>query len=385
MEVKIISRVPPTPCGVAEYSSMLGEALKNVGVDIEFLADVEGEEMGRNGIDPYSGIRAVPIFKSGVEGFSKTLVEYIEKIRPELVHIQHEYSIFPSNEELVSMIKKIREMGSRVVVTMHSVAHSLHRPQLVEFHRALSKCVNALIVHSPLQHGELLMQRVDVSKVRVVPHGTLLNPLIDVVSKSMALGRLGIELDDVEAPLISVPGFIRMDKGLDVVLKSFEIVRKYYDAKLLLVGHPQNGNGPVVRLKEFLERREWLRRDVVVLQSFLPREGLLLLMRAIDVAVFPYRDSDLLSVSGAFHLAIGSRKPVVCTQTPRLSECITIAPELSVPTPDPVAIARKLRLVLEGDAIVRECVERLWRYAIQTSWDRVARMHVQLFVEALEG
>ncbi len=385
MEVKMVSRVPPTPCGVAEYASMLGEGLREAGVEVEFLADVEGEELGRAGADPYTGIRAVPAFRSGIEGFSKTLIEYVEKLQPDLVHIQHEYSIFPNNEEFVEMIKRFRELGSRVVVTMHSVAHAFHRPQLVEFHRALSRVVNAVIVHSPLQHGELMMQRAEVSKIRIVPHGTTLNPFADIVSKSTALSKLGIELDDVDKPIISVPGFIRMDKGLDVMLKSFEIVRKYYDAKLLLVGHPQDGDEPLLRVREFLEKREWLKRDVVTIRTFLPRDKLLLLLRAVDIAVFPYRDNDLLSVSGAFHLAIGSKKPVICSQTPRLCECTTIAPELAVPSPAPEAIAKKLRLVLEGDSVVKECVDRLWRYAIQTSWSRVAKMHSEIYLEVLES
>ncbi|NPA96045.1 MAG: glycosyltransferase [Crenarchaeota archaeon] len=382
MRVAMVSRAPPTRCGVAEYSSMLAESLKTL-VDIEFLADVEGAKY-RRGVEPYSGVKAEPCFESGKPGFSEGIERAVARSKPDVVHVQHEYGIFPSNGEFVEMVKRVRELGSRVVVTMHTVAHALHKPEWIEFHRALGRSADAIVVHSPMQHAELVYQGVEPSKVRVIPHGTALNPFARVVSKSVALSKLGIDMDP-EPPIITTPGFVRADKGLDVLLKSFEIIRRNYDAKLLLIGHPQDGFETVERIRRFLEARQWLSRDVALVRAYLAREELLLLLAAVDIVVLPYRDSGLYSVSGALHLAIGSRKPVVCTQTPRLYECYTIAPELSVPVPEPERVARKLRMVLEGDDIVRECVERLWRYALFTKWDRVAEMHSKLYIEVLES
>jgi len=382
MRVAMVSRAPPTRCGVAEYSSMLAESLKNL-VDLELLADSEGAAY-RRGVEPYSGVKAEPCFESGKPGFSKGIERAVSKIRPEVVHIQHEYGIFPDNREFVELVKRIRELGSRVVVTMHTVAHALHKPEWIEFHRALGKSADAIVVHSPMQHAELVYQGVEPLKVRVIPHGTALNPFARVVSKSTALSKLGIDMDP-EYPIITTPGFVRADKGLDVLLRSFEIVRKNYDAKLLLVGHPQDGSDTVETIRRFIESRQWLARDVTLVRTYLAREELFLMLAAVDVVVLPYRDSGLLSVSGALHLAIGSRKPVICTQTPRLYECYTLAPELSVPAPDPVRIAKRLMMVLENDDIVKECVERLWRYALFTRWDRVAERHVELYVDALEA
>ncbi len=379
----MVSRVPPTRCGIAEYASMLAEGEKSIGIDVFFLADLEGVELGRKGFDPYSGIKAVPCFYSR-PGFSKQVIDALSKKGAEVVHFQHEYGVFPDNEEFVELVKKVREMGMRVVVTMHTVAHALHKPEWIDFHKALGKAVDLLIVHSPLQHAELAFQGVELDKIRVVPHGTLINPFVGVVKKSIALRKLGLDSVEESTPIITTPGFVRADKGLDVLLKSFEILRFNYDVKLLLIGHPQDGSDTATRIKEFVNSREWLAKDVYFVQTYLPREALLLLLAAVDVVVLPYSDRGLLSVSGALHLAIGSKKPVVCTQTPRLAECYTLAPELSISMPSPREIAKKISMILEGESVVKECVDRLWQYALLTRWERIAKRHLELYLEALE-
>jgi len=381
MRVAMLSRAPPTRCGVAEYSSMLVEALRrDSGVNAFFIANREDkpETYSR---DPYSGAPARPCFVSGRPGFSKDIIDCVRETDPDIVHIQHEYSIFPDNGEMLSMLRELRRFGTKVVITMHSVAHALYGTEFVEFHRRMQELVDAIVVHSPIQHTELLFQGVRARKLRLIPHGTLMNPFTRIFDREKALRKLGVDLDPSK-PIITTPGFVRADKGLDTLVKTFKIVRRSYDVQLLLMGEEQDESGVLNFVQKALSGES--RGSYALLKGFLPRESMLVMLSAVDIVVLPYRDRNLLSVSGSLHLAIGSRKSVVCTETPRLVECYTHAPSLAVPEPEPEDLAKRIVALLEGSDEVSKDLERLWMYAEETSWSRVAEKHRKLYVEVLE-
>ena len=380
MRIAMLSRAPPTRCGVAEYSSMLIEALRSAGVDAFFIANREDKPETYTR-DPYSGAPAKPCFVSGRPGFSGDVLECVRELDPDIVHIQHEYGIFPSNIEMLSMLRELRRLGTKIVITMHSVAHALYGSEYVEFHRRLQDLVDAIVVHSPIQHTELLFQGVRARKLRVIPHGTLINPFTKILDREKALRKLGIDLDP-SRPIMTTPGFVRADKGLDTLVKTFKIVRRSYDVQLLLMGEEQDESGVLSFVEKTLSDED--RGSYALMKGFLPRESMLAMLSAVDIVVLPYRDRNVLSVSGTLHLAIGSRRSVICTETPRLVECYTHAPSLAVPEPEPEDLAKRIVAVLEGGDEVRRDLERLWRYGEETSWDRVAEKHRRLYVEVLE-
>ncbi len=384
MRVAIVSRTPPSECGIAEYVSMLASVLNSFG-DVETVLVGNAEGVGGLGIryvDKYSGSECVTCFSVSDSSYDG-IIECVRELDPDVIHIQHEYGVFTSLGGFLRLVKGLKELGKDVVVTLHTVAHALKGSEYVEFQRELVRLCDAVIVHSVVQEYELIMEGTDPSKLFRVPHGTLINPY-RVVSRRELARELGIHefISDGEV-LITTPGFIRGDKGLITLLKAFKLVSSKYDAKLLLIGTPQyDGHKYLGRVKELM----WeLGSDVVLIKRFLSREELLKFIALNDLIVFPYEDKYHLGVSGAFHLAIGTHRPVVCSRAPRLIECYEVAPEATVPRNDPDLIAEKLVRFIEYPEEALEVSKKLWNYALETSWERVGELHRTIYYRVLES
>ena len=378
-----MSRTIPARCGIAEYVSMLGSELRRYyDLDIIFLGNIEEKDgFPQQYIEPYSGIETRICFS--VENLDvESTIQCIKKLgHIDIIHIQHEYSIFPSNNKFLELLQSIKRLGSKVVVTLHTVVHALKGMEYVEFQRRIGRIADVIVVHSILQEYELIMQGVDPRKIVRIPHGTLLNPFTKV-RRSEILKKLGIEVDLDGFFIISTPGFIRRDKGLDILLKTFNIIKRRYDVKMVILGEPQGIENYAYanRIAEKINRMD----GIIFINRFLSRDELLLFLSAIDLAIFPYRDEYHLGVSGAFHLAIGSFKPVVCTKAPRLVECYSLAPSITAPIDDPEELAKKVELILEKNGNVEYELKNLKKYAFETSWNKVAEIHRKLYLEVLE-
>ncbi len=379
-----MSRTPPSECGIAEYVSMLASVLNNFNdVEVTLVGNSEGVGgLGIEYIDEYSGSKCVSCFSINDTEY-EGVVKCIKELSPDVVHIQHEYGIFKSLDGFIKLMRGIKELGCRLVVTLHTVAHALKGMEYVEFQRELVRLADAVVVHSVLQEYELLMEGVDSSKLLRIPHGTLLNPY-----RTYSRSRLSKDLRIKESlgsdyVLITTPGFIRRDKGLATLLKATKLISKYYDVKLLLIGTPQfDGYKYLSEVSELLKS---LGNTVVFIRRFLNREELLKFIALNDIIVFPYVDKHHLGVSGAFHLAIGTHRPVVCSKAPRLIECYEVAPEATVPKNDPELIARKVMEFIEEPEKALEVSRKLWSYALKTSWERVGGVHREVYYEVLEG
>ena len=385
LRVALVSRLPPARCGIAEYTSMLAEALLRNFSDIELVLVGTFVKKGlRYYVEPYSGLDVCQSFNE--EGGYEGIIDCLKNRgigRGSIVHIQHDYDIFRNNVEFVNLVRRLKEAGIKVVITMHTVAHALKGIEYVRFQRKLSEVADVIIVHSILQEYELIAQDADASKIVRIPHGTLLSPFINY-DRVKLLKSLGIDSSEelADSTLITVPGLIRPVKGLEVFLEAFKLIRSKYDVKFLLVGSPQGQGYEYLRkLAPVFSKLD----GAVFMNKFLWRNELLAYLASIDIAVFPYRDIHHYAVSGIFHLIIGSRKATVCTKIPKLVECYNIAPELTIPTNTPEEIARKIEFILDNPEVVRDAVSRLWTYAKETNWDKVAIMHWRFYLRALES
>ena len=383
----LASRMPPTQCGVAEYTSMLLNSLARLpGLRVSvFGGDAPGLELGARYRDPYSGVEVLHCFANGDVSYLPKCLAEVGK--PGILHIQHEYGIFPDAEALVSLIKWMSGLGVKVVLTLHTVIHALGKARDLEAQKLLVSSSRAVIVHSVLQEQELFMQGFPEERVYRIPHGTLINPYIDT-PKSKLLNDLPLPEAAEGKSIVTLIGFIRAkDKDYLSVVKAVEALSRRYDVMLVVSGKAQGREVGTVQLELELERLAREKSYILFLKGFLDRLTLLKLLAVSDVVVIPevVREEERpIGTSGVFHLAIGSRKPVVCTRSHKLIECSLIASELTLHSLTVDELMQKLSEVLERSERVREAVERLWRYAKETIWDRVAEKHYKLYMELLE-
>ena len=99
----------------------------------------------------------------------------------------------------------------------------------------------------------------------------------------------------------------------------------------------------------------------------------------MDVAAFPYSEA-FFSASGSLHLAIGAFKPVVVSRTPKFEEVWReISSEMAFDPNSPSELTRILaRLLIDGN-FRESMITRVKSYALQTSWDVIARTHLRLY------
>ncbi len=331
--------------------------------------------------EPYSGAEVYQCFtEEGGYGGILACVSLLDPGPDTIVHIQHEYSIFKSNEEFIDALSRLRrllgEKGAKLVVTLHTVAHPIIHPDRVEAQLAIGRLADAIIVHSRLMEYELIVQGVDAEKIHMIPHGSVLNPYLGR-DRERLLKRLGLDDELAEKKLVTTPGFIRPNKGLTTLLRAYTIATRHSsDLALILIGAPQGrGQQYLETLKPILGSS----RGIVFINRFLRRDELLALLAAVDIVVFPYVVEKFYAVSGALHLAMGSKKPAICTRVAKLVECNELAPETSTPAGKYREIAEKITLLLLDQGLAERIANKLWSYAEQTSWDRVAERHIALY------
>ena len=118
---------------------------------------------------------------------------------------------------------------------------------------------------------------------------------------------------------------------------------------------------------------------VILMKRFVPDEEIHLVFGASDVVVFPYFQK-YFSASGSLHLAIGAFKIPVVSNIPKFEEVPqNISEELTFEPKNPSDLARILVKVLKDENFRKAAVEKVKNYALETSWDEVAKKHLQIY------
>ena len=180
-------------------------------------------------------------------------------------------------------------------------------------------------------------------------------------------------------------GFIKKHKCLHVVLDSLvEILEKFDDVCLFLAG----GLAPTasksdIEYAEYIGRRIevlGLQKNVIYPNKFFPNEDVPYLLSSADIVLFPYYEEDR-SASGSFHLAIGAKKPIIASRTPKFEELTNICDELLVLPYNSSGIAGVAIRLFEDSKFRQYVVSRTEEYRNYTSWQAIASQHLQLYQE----
>ncbi len=379
LKIVYVSTYPPTHCGVGEYTRMLTAGIKSIdpGIQVYVVANVEA---GESRYDPFSGAHVYPLFRRRSQRYSE-VIDFLTDIGgTDILHVQHEYGIYGFSNAILEASIKAREEGlvGKIVFTMHTVYHPLAGvEEAIRFQEGLNQC-DAVIIHSHLQEFELRNQGVSSSKINRIPHGTLLNPYLGY-PRYQLVNDLGLEKDRLNGFVIAFPGFLRRDKGFDILVDSLEYLgRENDDITVLVAGE--------VWHHEVLDHLGCLDKltNLVFWERYLTSDEILKLEAIADVIILPYNDPlAKYSVSGILHLSMGSLKPIIGTRVPRLIELYQYAPRLTVPPRNPRQLASLIRWVSRNYDLAVAYMSYLYSYAVRTQWPRIARKHLALYQRLL--
>jgi len=383
LKVAYVSTYPPIHCGIGEYTRFLVTALAGIHPSGKYYVLAEAG-VGRGYLDPSSGARIIPTFRKLSPETYKNIIDVLDEIGGvDVLHVQHEYSIYSGSRELLEVVADAKSRGLAKVslMTLHSVHHPFSPDEekwdAVRFQRSLPNYVDAVIVHSSPQEFELQSQGLPYSFVCRIPHGTFVNPYL-AESRVVVAKKLGIELSRLEGPIVALAGFLHRHKGLDVLAESIEYMG---DRKLtIIIGGEIKDDEVRSYLKELSKGR------LVLTERYLSSDEILSIAALADIIVMPYHDiRGLYSVSGILHLSMGSLKPIIGTRVPKLVELYSFAPQLTVPSKDPKALAERILWTIDNYEIATAYASQLYSYAVRTQWNRMARRHLYLYRALLRG
>ena len=330
--------------------------------------------------------QCIPCYRRN-QDYVEAIVAAANATRPDVLIIQYATDLFGQDNRFPRLLVRLRELDIRPVVNMHSVypenRRSGYRPgrSAAAFDRAVAENAALITVHSPRMRHDLITRGTAPDRIAVIPHGSRILP-----EGNPALSRAQLHLPQ-NAKVVLFFGFIWLGKGLDFLLDVFKGVLREVPEALLFVGGD-------TRLRRWSWYVRYLRARAVVLGishrcrfwgGFVPRDMVPTVYAAADLVAMPYRQ-DYSSVSGVLHEAAGMGKLMICSRIAKFDEVETnIDRELTVAPRDRAAWIETTVRLLRDEEWTRQLKERIRRFAEQTSWDKVGRIHWELYQRLLDG
>lgn len=284
-----------TRCGIATYSEHLINHLPNKD-NVIILASPMNEPNTADSINAFRKWQAGPV-NNGLKNLSSIIAENCVNT----LIIQFNNGLF-NFDELGDFIEDQLSHGLIVIVMMHST--NLYLNFGAKLHHALEKC-NRILVHA-IQDLNNLKSANLIDNVCLFPHGVLKYQIAD--SKPL-------RVSDESLPVIATYGFCFPHKGLIEIIQAVALLRQQgTPVRLRMVNaeYPSEESAAlIVEIKNLVKR--FAIEDLVELYNdFLPDEKTFELLKAADLLVFAYQNTEE-SASGAVRYGLALSKPVIVT------------------------------------------------------------------------
>jgi len=370
-KIAYVSTYYPQRCGIAAYTSFLVGGIRKVSpkTHVRIIAEREALALKEEFFE------VVPCW-SREENYVEQILTNLDNV--DILHIQHEYSIYKFDDRLPTLLQKVPQ-GIRKVLTIHCV-----RPAQVserwkideEYAGKIAKLADHIIVHLESQKEILLRLGLTPERISVIPHGTK----IIEVDREASRRKLGLPLD---GKILLMFGFVKPHKCLHVAVEALNIIRKEYENAYLFIA---GGLAPTASeehkryadsLRKKIEELD-LEENVIFPNKYYPDEDVPYIFSACDIVLFPYYEEDRSS-SGSLHLAIGAGKPVIASRIPKFEELKHISDELLVLPYNSEVIAKLALRIFKEPKFRNHIIRRTEAYRKLTSWENTAKKHLELY------
>ena len=314
---------------VPYYTAYLSKALLKQGADltvgsITYYLDTEcfrsrGIQLSPGMLDrvgrfPLSKIprRILKLVESTLNLFALTIRFLISK--PDIIHVQFLPMLRWRVPVDLWFVRFFQRRGTKIVLTVHDLLPHDTGDRYRSIFLDLYSHVDAIICHSDHVAAKLEAEfRVPSSKLNIIPHGPFFYDL-DPPMSAQTLQSFQI------APNMLVflfQGIILPYKGVDLLLKAWQLVEKEISAACLIIA----GTGSPDLLDRLRQQALELGLQRVHLHfHFISTEELVALYRAADVVVYPYR---AVTTSGALATGLALNKTMIASNLSVFQELLT--------------------------------------------------------------
>ncbi len=361
----ILSTYPPTPCGLATFSSALSDGLSANGVEVSVVRVADGS--------PSSCDRVVGELVNGSATSGAASCELLNQ--SDVAVIQHAFDVYGGvdGDEVVDIMAGLRVPS---IVVAHAVPKNptSHQRSVLE---AIAALADQVVVMSDAASQRLCDAfDVDCRKVVTIPHGATL-PI------KLPLKRSG-------RPTLLTWGLLGPGKGVERVIDAMGSLRDLNGRPRYLIAgrtHPKvlAADGEAYRnARAEQAQRRGVADSVFFDAAYRDRTALSALVQSSAVVVLPYDSTDQVT-SGVLVDAVASGRPVVATAFPHAVELLGSGAGIVVAHDDPDALAGTLRRVLTDPRISGSMAAEARRLAPTLAWPVVAKQYLTLAQRLLTG
>ena len=290
MKIAFISTFLDT-CGIATYTEELAAAMQELGHSVSVFAEYTSTPEPARWEIPYERCwsREDPTTLSNV-------LAKLSNAKPDVIHIQHEFGLFPDDDAALNFIRGCYEI-TKTFVTLHTVFRNAEsRCMFFSGLQVLTELAEhaVIVVHSPLASAYVPGGAI------VVAHGTqecpTPRPALTYGNQFVSTGLFGVNKNAVG----TARAFLRA-------------TRDWFGCKLVLAGRFT----PEARKELDGVLRDWGTDDIEVRDAFQSFAELEELYHQSDYVILNSKGiSTTASTSGQAHLAMAHKLPAIYSDSP---------------------------------------------------------------------
>jgi glycosyltransferase involved in cell wall biosynthesis len=256
--------------------------------------------------------RILKLVESMLNLFALTIRFLISQ--PDIIHVQFLPMLRWRVPVDLWFVRFFQRRGTKIVLTVHDLLPHDTGDRYRSIFLDLYSHVDAIICHSDHVAAKLEAEfRVPSSKLAIIPHGPFFYDLDPPISAQI-LQSFQIAPNQL---VFLFQGIILPYKGVDLLLKAWQLVEKETSAACLIIA----GTGSPDLLDRLRQQALELGLQHVHLHfHFISTEELVALYRAADVVVYPYR---AVTTSGALATGLALNKTMIASNLSVFQELLT--------------------------------------------------------------
>jgi glycosyltransferase involved in cell wall biosynthesis len=291
---------------------------------------------------------------------------------PDIIHVQYLPMLkarLPLDRWFVELC---RRRGSKIVLTVHDLLPHDTGEAYKEAFNHLYRIVDGIICHSDNIKTRLGAEfSVPAEKVSIIPHGPFFYDL-PVTTSDAILGNFEVDPGKI---LVLWQGIIFPYKGIDLLLDAWQQVEATVADACLVIA----GTGAPDLLDQIREQIDRLAlRQVKLYPRFISTEELVVLYRAADIVVYPYR---AITTSGALATGLALNKTIVASNLPVFRELLVDQKNALLVAPHGSSELAAALIRLAQDSQLRQQLAaeiREMNFGDQT-WESIARRTIECY------
>lgn len=342
-------------CGIATYTEQLAKALSKEH-QVTVLGELGEKLMPKQYRDDQVAVAQVwhRQFNGGKNSIASIGRLVASMNVPAVVHVQHEFGLFPNNDLFFDMLTQLIVQNVTVFVTLHTVQF-----EKTAFYRKLIAMGVGLIVHS-WEAAACVSKASETYVPYVVPHGV--TPMIT--------GR--------DERYFLVPGFISESKN------TLEILQAYIDSCEAGVTTPLRIAG-MCRSEQFEQKLRskiatHAAEDNISLEiGYVPAEKIAAMYAGAKVVILGNDRQSPFSASGQVAQAVGAGVPILAKNV-----AIYRGQDGALYFDDAKQCALWMKTLDRNDTLRAQLSTRIRNTGLDRTWDKVATRHADVYTAVKE-